>query len=276
MKENNKRSIEPIKIGNFISKCRKEKGLTQEDLAVKFGITSQSVSKWENGKAIPDMSLWQGICECLDINLSELLYGEEDVEFLSKKEKESYKEQAVIEGAFYQTKKVKRKYIKIIFILLLVFCVTSLCFLFTYYINNYNKVNIYNISGSDNLLLNGKVIFNPQKQTIIINRINYDDLYSGTDKEIETNKINLKIVYENNIIYETNVNNESNKKLNYYLDQIHIEESDTLSKDEYVLLKSSINDLELIIKYYDQKGITHELSFKLNLEEEFSNNNLFY
>lgn len=53
MKENNKRSIEPIKIGNFISKCRKEKGLTQEDLAVKFGITSQSVSKWENGLSFP-------------------------------------------------------------------------------------------------------------------------------------------------------------------------------------------------------------------------------
>lgn len=64
------------KIGKFITNCRKGKNLTQEQLAEKLGITSKSVSRWENGKTMPDYSLLKDICAELDINVNELLSGE--------------------------------------------------------------------------------------------------------------------------------------------------------------------------------------------------------
>ena len=45
------------KIGKFISECRKEKQLTQEQLAVQLGVTSKSISKWENGNTMPDVTM---------------------------------------------------------------------------------------------------------------------------------------------------------------------------------------------------------------------------
>ena len=65
-----------IKIGKFILNCRKEKGLTQEQLAEKLGVTSKSISRWENGNTMPDYSLLKELCNELDINVNELLSGE--------------------------------------------------------------------------------------------------------------------------------------------------------------------------------------------------------
>ena len=68
--------IDMIKIGRFISSCRKEKGMTQAQLAEKFGITDRAVSKWETGKSIPDASLMLDLCAELGITVNELLSGE--------------------------------------------------------------------------------------------------------------------------------------------------------------------------------------------------------
>ena len=62
-------------IGNRISKYRKEKGLTQEELAVKLGVSSQAVSKWENDASCPDISLLPQLCRTLGISTDELLTG---------------------------------------------------------------------------------------------------------------------------------------------------------------------------------------------------------
>ena len=62
-------------IGNRISKYRKEKGLTQEELAAKLGVSSQAVSKWENDASCPDISLLPQLCRTLGITTDELLTG---------------------------------------------------------------------------------------------------------------------------------------------------------------------------------------------------------
>ncbi len=64
------------KIGKFIALCRKENGYTQAALAEKLGITDRAVSKWENGKSMPDASIMLELCELLKINADELLTGE--------------------------------------------------------------------------------------------------------------------------------------------------------------------------------------------------------
>ena len=65
-----------IKIGKFISICRKEKNLTQEQLAEKLFITDRAVSKWERGLSLPDADKMLSLCNILDINVNELLNGE--------------------------------------------------------------------------------------------------------------------------------------------------------------------------------------------------------
>ena len=63
-------------IGKFISSCRKDKWLTQMQLAEKLNITNRAVSKWETGKSVPDASIMLELCEILGISVNELLCGE--------------------------------------------------------------------------------------------------------------------------------------------------------------------------------------------------------
>ena len=65
-----------IKIAEFIQALRKEKNLTQADLAEKLRITDRAVSKWERGKSLPDASLMLDLCDILGITVNELLSGE--------------------------------------------------------------------------------------------------------------------------------------------------------------------------------------------------------
>lgn len=65
-----------IKIGRFIMELRKRKNLTQRQLAEKLNISDKTVSKWECGKGMPEVSLMLPLCEVLEINVNELLSGE--------------------------------------------------------------------------------------------------------------------------------------------------------------------------------------------------------
>lgn len=68
--------MDQIKIGKFISSCRKEQGMTQAALAEKLGISDRAVSKWETGKSMPDSGIMLELCSFLGINVNELLSGE--------------------------------------------------------------------------------------------------------------------------------------------------------------------------------------------------------
>ena len=78
-----------IKIGKFIADCRKEKKITQEQLAEKLYITDRAVSKWERGLSLPDADKMLDLCNMLDINVNELLNGEKiDMKNYEKKTEE--------------------------------------------------------------------------------------------------------------------------------------------------------------------------------------------
>ena len=65
-----------VKIGKFIAQCRKNKNMTQAELAEKLNITDRAISKWETGKGMPDSSIMLELCNELDITVNELLSGE--------------------------------------------------------------------------------------------------------------------------------------------------------------------------------------------------------
>ena len=65
-----------IKIGKFISECRKKKGFLQKDIAAKLGISEKTVSKWECGNGLPEVVYMEPLCQLLGITVNELLVGE--------------------------------------------------------------------------------------------------------------------------------------------------------------------------------------------------------
>lgn len=63
------------KVGMFIASLRKEKKMTQEELAEKLGVSGRTISKWENGRGMPDLSLFKPLCDTLGITINELFEG---------------------------------------------------------------------------------------------------------------------------------------------------------------------------------------------------------
>lgn len=133
-------------IGKFISESRKNKNMTQKELADKIGVTNKAISKWENGRGMPDYSLFQPLCEALDISVIELLNGQESnsdtgfVDYLKYKEKQNFKKILVL----------------IVFTLLIIL----VSVLSIYFVNSYKKINVYELNGkSDNFYYeNGLII----------------------------------------------------------------------------------------------------------------------
>ncbi len=68
--------MDQSKIGQLIKKIRKENHLTQQEFASRYGVTYQAVSKWENGKNIPDVALLKQICEDYHMDLNDFLDGD--------------------------------------------------------------------------------------------------------------------------------------------------------------------------------------------------------
>jgi transcriptional regulator with XRE-family HTH domain len=123
------------KSSKFISKLRKEKNMTQEQLAEKMGVSINAVSKWERGLSFPDVSLYKKLCKELDINIEELINGE-------KNNSGEDKEKTII----FAKNKTKKNTKKLIIILSIIFIII-LCTLIYYNINL--KINL--VDDSDNL-----------------------------------------------------------------------------------------------------------------------------
>ena len=93
------------KIGKFILECRKIKKLTQSELAEKLGVTDKSVSNWENGRNMPDLSLFKPLCEVLGISINDLISGEK----VSKDEYQDKLEENIISTIDYTNRKMSEK-----------------------------------------------------------------------------------------------------------------------------------------------------------------------
>lgn len=99
-----------VKIGRFIAELRKEKNMTQKELAEKLKITDRAVSKWENGRGMPELSLIKPLSEALDISINELLSGEK----IAKEEYQEKFEENIINTINYTGKRIGKAKIAII------------------------------------------------------------------------------------------------------------------------------------------------------------------
>lgn len=180
------KEIDNEKVGKFIENLRKEKGLTQQDLADILSVSNQAVSKWEGGRNLPDIAIQRVICDTFNITMEELHAGERDIKKRNK------------------TKKIRKE--NKIFSIALMCIVPVMVFFVVYFIINFRALKIYysnsQITNEENSIRANLLIFKlPRKLIIFINNIypcNYEvkdsdlldlKLYSGNKKLLNSSMI---------------------------------------------------------------------------------------
>lgn len=104
------------KIGKFIAECRKENKMTQNELAEKLGVTEKSISNWENGRNMPDLSLFKPLCKELNITINDLMSGER----IDQEKYQEKFEENIVSTIDYSTKRLKQ-YNQIISLIIIIF-----------------------------------------------------------------------------------------------------------------------------------------------------------
>lgn len=236
------------KTGEIIEKYRKEKGLTQGELAKKLGVSNTAISKWEHGYNLPDIALLEPISKVLDIDLM-LLLTTENIE----KEQTSPKN---------KHKKISSFINITIIILLFLSVITSICFLLS---NHYNKkieklkeeqtksYRFYNDSGE--FLVNGYIFFNNEESIVVIDYIKHQ-LHPKSINQEEYVFAEMYLHIDGERIFHQNQGNSTNnqKELSKILDKlttsINLEENiNDINDDKGEILIQLTNEDGKIIKY---------------------------
>ncbi len=219
------------KIGKVIKDLRKRNNMTQQDLASKLGVTYQAVSKWENGKNIPDIAILKDISRMFDIDLNYLLDGE-------------------------MSKKTKINTIIFLVSLVLIFICSFI------YINRDTEFNVKEIKSTcKNYAINGVVAYTKSKSSIIITNIDYCGLKDST--EYDSISCNLYEQLNNKTTKIMSCKKKKNIKIDDYLKNIKI------NVDNYKSMcnKFSKAKLYLEIETKNKNGVnTHKIPLKLESE----------
>ena len=233
------------KVGLFIAKLRKEKNMTQQDLADLIPVSREAISKWELGKNRPDIDTLMKICNIFNISFSEMLFGEE-------KNKNNKKE---IENIAYNLYRKYHKNKKNSIFLCFALVIITLAFLVYYFLTTYNSLKVYYVgaSGSNISIQNGIMVLT--RDHIYFNLGDIDTI----NNEIKSAKL-----------YYINKNNEEVFIMSGAKDFMF---EDFLGYNEYVDLNeidNIMNNMYLKVQFLDQ-----EKDIKINFNKSFSNNSLF-
>lgn len=180
--------MDQIKIGEFISSLRKEKKMSQKDLADKLNVSVSAVSKWERGKCLPDVSLFNDLCDILSITINELLKGEKKVE--SKESNKIVTQYLKYQDTQNKKKRIYQGFISILIIIILI--------LFCYFISSYKTIDIYVLyAKSDNFKYeNGMLIKSKENNALVEGNISFTN-----DKLTEENILYTSFYIKNNNDY---------------------------------------------------------------------------
>ena len=212
--------MNPEKIGQFIKEIRIKNNLTQKDLADKYNVTYQAVSKWENGKNLPDILLIRQIAKDFNIDVEDILDGS-----LSKK---------------------KNKYLVII---PLVIIISIILIVVVNHLNNdgFNTKSITSLC--TDFKVNGMITYDKNKSSIFISNVNYNGCDDAFYKSIDCN------LYEDDIIIKS-CETKDNTTLKQFLDNLtfYVDNYEQVCKNydnNYIKLsiKATTNNNE--VKTYD-------------------------
>ena len=189
--------MEQENIQKFIKKLRKEKNLTQKQLADMLGVTYQVVSKWERGLNIPDISTLKEISRIFNVDMDTMITG---------------------------VKKPQKKNVPKFYFFLISLLILRLLFFIFLYLNNHNFYLKKVSSGCDDFTVSGSFAYNKEKSSLYISNIDY----CGEENQTIYQEISWEL-YEENKNSRKKIQNGSsinNISLNDYLKklEIHVED----------------------------------------------------
>ena len=148
--------MDQIKIGVFLKELRNEKGLTQEQLAEVLNVSSRTVSRWETGSNMPDISILVEIAGFYDVSIPEIVQGERKSEIMDKETRET-----AVALAKYSQNEVKIGKQKVVGILFSVFGIFVIVSALSIFPNDSSWGSIYSILGSIFLVIGLYFIIKP-------------------------------------------------------------------------------------------------------------------
>lgn len=251
------------KIGEIIEKKRKEKNLTQKELANALGVSNTAVSKWENGNNLPDISMLEPLSRILDLDLLELISTQNELN-------EDCKEK------LNKLKKVKIS--RIIALCLITINIICLTCIFAY--NNAlskrkeeqsKAVEVYKISSyQDDYNVDGYIVFNDKESLIIIENI----LYQGREKSImDYEKIDKAIFYIkiDQVIVLNKTISLDKEKIKNINDILSLNEFSSNIAEAYLKNnKINFNDAVMTLKITNTDGQNQNIDIRLKLTKEFT------
>lgn len=251
MKRTNKTTeVKCTDFANTIYNIRKERDITQKELADLIGVSDRTISKWENGSTVPDLETIKKICKELKISPDSIVKSEKN-----------YKD--ILQNLKRKLGHILNYILNHIF--LIGFIVTFILLL-AYFINNYNTIRIYNLTyESENITFDDGYFFKTKVLNIItINNINLEKInYEPTSIKLE---LYTYLNGDKHVIFESNS-----------LDNIYIEESksytDLLKKD---VIENIKNNLYIKIYTTDIDNNNYSYESKLILKQKLNNNKLCY
>ena len=227
--------MEPEKVGQFIKELRKKTNLTQKELADKFGVTYQAVSKWENGKSIPDVSILKEIGKEYGVSVDEIL------------------------GGYKESNKPKNNNHKFLIIIIIILLGAQIWFATN---NKSNSFQFKTISSTcSEFKVTGSLAYDRKKSSINISNINY----CGGDDKTKYKSISC-ILYEKNGNTSTEIDacetSSKEMKLEEYLNDIEF------YIDNYQQKCSKYGDESLYLEINavdsNNKTTTYKIPLKVN------------
>lgn len=227
------------RIGKFIKEIRKKNNLTQKDLADKYNVTYQAVSKWENGKNMPDTALIKQMSKDFNISLDDIFGGE------------------------YSKKNINRRNIYIIsFTLIIIALIIGGIYLFKHDDNSFEFKTLK--SNCSDFNISGSISYNDSKSSIYISNVSY----CGDNDTEEYSNIKCTLYESNNdsnkIIDTCNYNKNTKVTLEDFLKEV----SFTIDNYQKVCKTYSENSLYLEIEATNENGKITTYKIPLTLESK--------
>lgn len=235
------------KFGKFIKEIRKNNNLTQKELADKYGVTYQAVSKWENGKNMPDIMLIKQMSKDFNIELSDMFEGE------------------------YKTSKSTKKHNWMLYTLIALLILFFAVIILLIKSNSDKDFEFKTLTtGCEDFKISGSIAYNQNKSSIYISHVDY---CGGEDLE-EYKKIECTLYESHNNtdvkISSCEFDDDTSIKLEDYLKDVKI------NVDNYSSVCKNYQDstLYLLINATDKNDKVTSYKIPLILEENCSNNKL--
>lgn len=262
------------KIGKFIQEVRKEKKLTQEDLATKLGITKNAVSKWERGISMMDMSLLIPVCDILEVSITELLNGERiDNESLKEQTEKAIKNTLDFTDKKMRFSKIKSSVITIIILIVLVGL--------SYFGYKFYLINKYTFDKPNNVEKVLKGINNKSEIKIIKRTLNKDE-YLMLDNFKIRNDFEDYVLDNKNSKFEPSIYRNESSTITFSSNEVNYQMIDAFSSEKVTFYGDGAGELEKNFSKADRKffllknDINNDVDFLLYVGNNYyKENNIF-